>query len=102
VPPRRDEPLHIPLIRRRSNVRRQEVDLDHYAAMSSNLRQKYGIGSSPPSRRAQTTDIGTTNQVRLPSTTDSGVPLTLFDTTRAAIQVTLPKSASALRECETL
>jgi len=62
VPPRRDEPLHIPLIRRRSNVRRQGVDLDHYAAVSSNLRGKYGIGSSSPSRRAQTTDIGITNQ----------------------------------------
>jgi hypothetical protein len=84
VPPRRDEPLHIPLIRRRSNVRRQGVDLDHYAALSSNLRGKYGIGSSSPSRRAQTTDIGITNQVRFSSTTDSGDPLTLFNTTKGA------------------
>ncbi len=106
VPPRRDEPLHIPLIRRRSNVRRQSdgVDLDHYAAVVSGLRDKYGLGSSSPSRRAQTTDIGITNQVRLSSTTDSGVRLTPFfnNTTRAPIQVTLPKSASALRECQIL
>jgi cathepsin D len=98
VPPRRSEPLHIPLIRRRSNVRRQGVDLDHYAAVSDAIRQKYGISSSGPSRRAQTTDIGITNQVRLSFTTDSGVPLTPFNTTRAPIQVTLLKSASALRE----
>jgi hypothetical protein len=106
VPPRRDEPLHIPLIRRRSNVRRESdrVDLDYYAAVSSSMRQKYGFGSSSPSRRAQSTDVGITNQVRLPSTTDSGVRLTpsINNTTRAPIQVTLPKSASALRECETL
>lgn len=106
VPPRRGEPLHIPLIRRRSNVRRESdpVDLDYYAAVSSNMRQKYGFGSSSPSRRAQTTDVGITNQVRLSSITDSAVRLTLSinNTTRAPIQVTLPKSASALRECETL
>jgi hypothetical protein len=106
VPPRRDETLHIPLLRRRSNVRRDSdgVDLDHYAAASSALRQKYGFGSSSPSRRAQTTDLGITNQVRLSSATDSGIHLTLSinNTTRAPIQVTLPKSASAPRECETL
>jgi len=62
VPPRRDEPLHIPLIRRRSNVRSEDADLDRYAAAASNLREKYGIGSSSPSRRGQTTDIGITNQ----------------------------------------
>jgi hypothetical protein len=79
VPPRRDETLHIPLIRRRSNVRRDDtVDLDHYAAMSHRLRQKYNIGQSSPSRRAQTTDIGITNQVSLSSTTVSSVRLTLF------------------------
>jgi hypothetical protein len=67
APPRRDETLHIPLIRRRSNVRRQDdtVDLDRYAAISTGLRAKYGMIPSSPSRRAQTTDIGITNQVRL-------------------------------------
>ncbi len=75
VPPRRDEPLHIPILRRRSNVRRQDAaDTDYYAAVSSGLRGKYGIGSSSSlSRRAQTTDIGITNQVRLSSTSDSGI-----------------------------
>lgn len=106
VPPRRDDPLHIPLIRRRSNVRRDSdgVDLDHYAAVSNALRQKYGIGSSSPSRRAQTTDLGITNQVRLSSSTDSGIHLTpsIYNATRAPIRVTLPKSASAPRECEIL
>ncbi|KAF8494617.1 acid protease [Russula emetica] len=63
VPPRRDETFHVPLVRRRSNVRRQgSVDLDHYATVSNGLRAKYGYGSSSPSRRAQTTDIGITNQ----------------------------------------
>ncbi len=62
VPPRRDETLHIPLIRRRSNVRRRDVD---YAAVAGGLKHKYGYGSSSPSRRAQTTDIAITNQVRL-------------------------------------
>jgi hypothetical protein len=103
VPHRRDEPLHIPLIRRRSNVRRQsnDADLDHYAAVSSGLRAKYGFGSPSPSRRAQTTDIGITNQVRLSSTTVSGV-LFINNTTRVPIQVTLPNAASALRECQIL
>jgi len=78
VPPRRGEPLHIPLLRRRSNVRRDDgVDLDHYAAVSSGLREKYGFGLSSPSRRAQTTDIGITNQVCLAFTTVSGVRLIL-------------------------
>ena len=106
VPPRRDEPLHIPLIRRRSNVRRDSdgADLDHYAALSSGMRGKYGFESRSPSRRAQTTDVGITNQVRLSSTTDSSIRLTVVinNTTRGPIQVTLPKSASALRECESL
>jgi hypothetical protein len=64
VPPRRDEPLHIPLIRRRGNERRQDADVDRYAAVSSNLKSKYGYGSPSPERRAQTTDTGITNQVR--------------------------------------
>lgn len=79
VPPRRDETVHIPLIRRRSNVRRDGfLDLDHYAAMSHRLRQKYNYKQSSQSRRAQTTDIGITNQVRLSYTTDFSVRLTLF------------------------
>jgi hypothetical protein len=66
VPPRRDETLHIPLIRRRTNVRRDDmVDLNHYLAVSDRLRKKYGFKQSSPSRRAQTTSIGITNQVRL-------------------------------------
>lgn len=69
VPPRRSEPLHIPLIRRRSNLRRDDsADLDRYAAMSDLLKGKYGMSDPSLSRRAQTTDIGTTNQVRLSST----------------------------------
>ncbi len=102
VPPRRGEPLHIPLIRRRSNVRRDDgADLDYYATVSNNMKDKYGFGKSSPSRRAQTTDMGITNQVRLSSTTHTGVHLTP-NITRAPIQVTLPKSASAIRECEAL
>jgi len=58
VPPRRDETHHIP-IRRRSNVRRGDVD---YAAAANALRHKYGFKPSSHSRRAQTTDIGLTNQ----------------------------------------
>jgi hypothetical protein len=69
----------------------------------SGLQDKYNFRRSSPSRRAQTTDMGITNQVRLTSTTDSGVRLTLsINTTRAPIQVILPKSTSALRECEIL
>ena len=103
VPPRRAEPLHIPLVRRRSNVRRQGVDLDHYAAVSDALRQKYGMSSSSPSRRAQTTDIGITNQVR-PFHNRLRCPShsVYCNTKRAPIQVTLLKSASALREFEIL
>ncbi|KAI0275626.1 aspartic peptidase domain-containing protein [Russula aff. rugulosa BPL654] len=63
APPRRDETLHIPLIRRRTNVRRDDmVDLNHYLAVSDRLRKKYGFKQSSPSRRAQTTSIGITNQ----------------------------------------
>jgi hypothetical protein len=76
VPPRRDEPLHIPLIRRRNHERRVDADVDRYAAVSSGLRDKYGMGSSSPERRAQTTDIGITNQVRSSSAIDSGIRLT--------------------------
>lgn len=79
VPSKRDEPLHIPLIRRRSNVRRDDgVDLDHYASVAGGLREKYNLASRSPSRRAQTTDVGITNQVRLSSTTGSRVRLTLL------------------------
>jgi aspartyl protease len=101
VPPRRGEPLHIPILRRRSNVRRQDpVDTDHYAAVSSGLRGKYRIGSSSSlSRRGQTTDIGITNQVRLFYIRLWYSRLTCV-TQRARIQATLPKLASALRECE--
>lgn len=77
VPPRRDEPLHIPLIRRRSNVRRENVDLYYYAGVASNMRAKYNIAPGSPSRRAQTTDMGLTNQVRLSSATDPRVQLTI-------------------------
>jgi hypothetical protein len=76
VPPRRDEPLHIPLIRRRSNERRLDADLDRYAAVSGGIRKKYGFESSSPERRAQTTDIGITNQVRPSSAIDCGIRLT--------------------------
>lgn len=102
APPRRDESLHIPLIRRRSNVQRNFVDVNHYAGVASNMRAKYNFAPSSPSRRAQTTDVGITNQVRFSSATDSRVQLTLFNTTRAKIRVTSPKAPSALRECETL
>ena len=101
VPPRSDDTLHIP-IRRRSNVRRQDPGVHRYAAAASALRHKYGIDPSPHERRAQTTDIGITNQVCAPSTTDHGVRLTICNPTRARIQVTLHKSTSAHRECETL
>ncbi|KAI9447160.1 acid protease [Russula earlei] len=61
VPPQRRDPLHIPFFRR--NVKRSSSDIvDRYAAASQHLREKYGYGSSPPSRRASTTDIGITNQ----------------------------------------
>ena len=100
VPPRRDETLHIPIHRRRSNARRQDADINRYAGVASGLRYKYGFPQSSPSRRAQTTDIGITNQVHPSLTTDSGIRLTICNTTRARIQVTLPKSASAHRECE--
>ena len=98
VPPRSDDTLHIP-IRRRSNVRRQDPGVDRYASAASALRHKYGMEPSPHERRAQTTDIGITNQVCAPSTTDYGVRLTICNPTRARIQVTLPKSTSAHREC---
>ena len=72
VPPRRDETLHIP-IRRRSNVRREDVDINRYVAAANSMRHKYGYKPSPHSRRAQTTDIGITNQVCPPFATGSGV-----------------------------
>lgn len=72
APPRRDESLHIPLIRRRSNVQRDFVDVDHYAGVASNMRAKYNFAPSSPSRRAQTTDVGITNQVRFSSATFQG------------------------------
>jgi cathepsin D len=62
VPPRSDDTLHIP-IRRRSNVRRQDPGVHRYASAASALRHKYGFEPSPHERRAQTTDIGITNQV---------------------------------------
>ena len=78
---RDDEPLHIPLVRRRNVRRNDRAVLDHYVATSNGLRAKYGIGQPPigsSSRRAQTGDVGITNQVRLPSTTDSSVRLTIL------------------------
>ncbi|KAI0301043.1 aspartic peptidase domain-containing protein [Multifurca ochricompacta] len=59
APPRR-EPLHIPVLRRRHVARGQEADLVHYASVSAGLKDKYNF--SPLSRRAQTTDVGITNQ----------------------------------------
>jgi hypothetical protein len=97
VPHRRDEPLHIP-IHRRHNERRQDAGIERFADAANALRAKYNMGQSSPQRRAQTSDIGITNQVCPSSATDSAIRLT---TTRARIQVTLPKSTSAHRECET-
>lgn len=61
VPARRD-PLHIPVIRRRHARRGEEADVIHYSAVSAGLRHKYNFDSLGTSRRAQTTDIGITNQ----------------------------------------
>lgn len=71
VPSRREaDPLHIPLVRRRSNVRRDSstADLDYYSGVSNSMRTKYGIETPSLNRRGQTTDMGITNQVRLSST----------------------------------
>ncbi|KAH9006684.1 acid protease [Lactarius hengduanensis] len=61
VPPRRDL-LHIPVIRRNHARRGEEADTAHYSAVLAGLRHKYGYDSPGASRRAQTTDIGITNQ----------------------------------------
>ncbi|KAI9437532.1 acid protease [Lactarius indigo] len=61
VPPRRD-PLHIPVIRRNHARRGEEADTAHYSAVLAGLRHKYNYDSPGVSRRAQTTDIGITNQ----------------------------------------
>ena len=65
VAPRRD-PLHLPVTRHHRHTRRNgEADVAHYAALSAGLIHKYGYDSpAGVSRRAQTTDIGITNQVR--------------------------------------
>ncbi|KAH8980926.1 acid protease, partial [Lactarius hatsudake] len=60
VPPRRD--LHIPVIRRNHARRGEEADTAHYSAVLAGLRHKYNYDSPEASRRAQTTDIGITNQ----------------------------------------
>lgn len=62
VPPRRREPLHIPVLRRQNVRRSGTADLDRIAASAQATKQKFGITSSSLSRRAQTTDIGITNQ----------------------------------------
>ncbi|KAH9053219.1 acid protease [Lactarius vividus] len=61
VPPRRD-PLHIPVTRRNHARRGEEADTAHYSAVLAGLRHKYKYDSPGPSRRAQTTDLGITNQ----------------------------------------
>ncbi|KAH9017309.1 acid protease [Lactarius pseudohatsudake] len=61
VPPRRD-PLHIPVTRRNHARRGEEADTAHYSAVLAGLRHKYNYDSPGASRRAQTTDIGITNQ----------------------------------------
>ncbi|KAI9453773.1 acid protease [Lactarius psammicola] len=62
VPARRD-PLHIPVFRRRHHTRRgEEADVIHYAAVLEATRHKFNYDSPGVSRRAQTTDIGITNQ----------------------------------------
>jgi hypothetical protein len=83
VPHRRDEPLHIP-IRRRNNARRQDAGMDHFvnAAKALRIKYKYNTGQPSPERRAQTSDIGITNQVCPSSATDSAIRLT---TTRMRI-----------------
>ncbi len=63
VPPRRREPLHIPVLRRQNVRRSGTADLDRVAASAQATKQKFGITSSSLSRRAQTADIGITNQV---------------------------------------
>ena len=64
APPRRD-PLHIPVIRRNHAPRRGgEVDVDYYSGVVAGLRAKYKYDSPKALRRAQTSDLAITNQVR--------------------------------------
>ena len=65
APPRPRDPLHIPVVRRRSPRRDPQANLDHFAAVSKALKNKYNqSGPSTPSRRGSTTDISIINQVR--------------------------------------
>lgn len=58
--------------------------MDHFvnAAKALRIKYKYNTGQPSPERRAQTSDIGITNQVCPSSATDSAIRLT---TTRMRI-----------------
>lgn len=62
APPRHREPLHIPVLRRQNARRSGTADLDRIAASAQATKDKFRLTSSSLSRRAQTTDIGITNQ----------------------------------------
>ena len=106
APPQGREALHIP-VARRHNLRRGNglIDEDRLAAAVKDLKKKYRHGSSH-SPRAQSTDIGITNQVTSLSRTIVAIGISVSwcvaHNYRTRIRRTLPKSASALRECPPL
>ena len=106
APPQGREALHIP-VARRHNLRRGNglIDEDRLAAAVKDLKKKYRHGSSH-SRRAQSTDIGITNQVTSLSRTTGAIGISVSwcvaHNYRTRIRRTLPKLASALRECSPL
>jgi cathepsin D len=64
VPPVRRDPIHIPFYRRSVKHDTRDADLASIAATADYTRRKFGFtyGTSPPSRRASTTDLSLTNQ----------------------------------------